>query len=123
VSQNDEKECGGWLDEEEKRKVLKKVQVECRVEKVWWRGESEGGKGPSRMGPSATGGGARERTWKERGTLRVELKVAGDVVEQAPGTASGQRNALKRLKAEGRRSTCNSSRAALRLTLFGWVAL
>lgn len=39
MSQNDEKECGGWLDEEEKRKVLKKVQDEWQVEKVWWRGK------------------------------------------------------------------------------------
>ncbi len=39
MSQNDEKERGGWLDEEEKPKVLKKIQVERRVEKVWRRGK------------------------------------------------------------------------------------
>ncbi len=101
MSQNDEKECGGWLDEEEKRKVLKKVQVECRVEKVWWRGEGEGegegGKGLREWGLAPLG-------WSEGAslegarTLRVELKVAGDVVEQAPGTASGQREHFETTK-------------------------
>jgi hypothetical protein len=40
---------------------LKKVQVEWKVEKVWWRGKE----GPSRMGLAPLWGGARS---EERGS-------------------------------------------------------
>lgn len=57
-------------------------------------------------GPSATGveqwimegtwkAGRERRSEEDAKLIRVELKAAGDVVEQAPGTASGQRIALK----------------------------
>ena len=129
MSQNDEKERGGWVGRRgETKGVERRFRFRLSGGSRRCGGEAREGRAFAN-GPSATGveqwrePGRERRSEEDAKLIRVELKVAGDVVEQAPSTASGQRIVLKRLKAEWRRSTCNSSRPALRLTLFGWVAL